>query len=150
MSSSQTPKKVYGGGNPLWGGNENTRQRSSPSYQNSSYQPPNVSADYAQQQAGVMTDTLKTQYQAEGTANAVLSQMTTQRYQLQGAHDNVGQMKETTEQAKKEIAELMLKAGRKKKRLQVIIAALAITDLFLLYRLLKCGGSFICPSYNHS
>mmetsp|Transcript_32307 Transcript_32307/g.39687 ORF Transcript_32307/g.39687 Transcript_32307/m.39687 type:complete len:167 (+) Transcript_32307:140-640(+) len=162
---------MYGSGTPLWGKNEsltspqqqhnnnapgssqlNNRYQST-SYQNSpsaSYQPPPVSnttnntSNYVQQQTQTTEDSLRTQYQAEATANTVLSQMTTQRYQLQNAHDRVYDMRETTEKAKRELADLAAKNRKKKRRLQLIILLLGTLDLFLFLRLLYCGGSFFC------
>ena len=122
--------------------------RQSPaSYQNSAYQPPSISdpkASYAEQQTYITEDSLRTQYQAEGTANTVLSQMTTQRYQLQGAHDNVADMRQTTELARKELQIMAQKVGAKKRRLQMIIALLVVLDTFCFLRLSFCGGSFFC------
>lgn len=150
---------AYGSGAPLWGkggdeqegtkgsggGTLNNRYQSQ-SYQQGggSYQPPKVSGTYAEQQTGVMEDTMKTHYEAEGTAATVLSQMTTQRYQLQGAHDNVYEMRETTEKAKRELADLAAKTRKKKMRLYMVIAALSLTDLLLFARIVQCGGSFFC------
>eukprot|EP00594_Rhizosolenia_setigera_P013309 CAMPEP_0178965960 /NCGR_PEP_ID=MMETSP0789-20121207/16636_1 /TAXON_ID=3005 /ORGANISM="Rhizosolenia setigera, Strain CCMP 1694" /LENGTH=119 /DNA_ID=CAMNT_0020651131 /DNA_START=180 /DNA_END=539 /DNA_ORIENTATION=+ len=112
-----------------------------------SYQPPKAGGGgttYAEQQTGVVEDSLRTQYQAEATANTVMAQMTTQRYQLQGARDNVADMRQTTEKAKKELADLASKAAKKRRRLQMIIAFLAATDTLLFFRLAYCGGSFFC------
>jgi len=72
--------------------------------------------------------------------------MTTQRQQLKGAHSNVFEMREATERARMEIVELTAKRKQKKMQLQMIVVALAVTDLFLLFRLLQCGGSFFCRS----
>jgi len=53
-------------------------------------------------------------------------------------------MRETTEKAKQELQELRAKNLKKKRKLQVIVVALASADLFLFCRLLYCGGSFFC------
>ena len=111
------------------------------SYQQGSYQPP---AMYADTQTGVLEDTVKTQYQAEGTANDVLTRMTEQRHQLTEAHDNVFQMRHATEKAKQELQDLNKKYQAKKLRLYVMIAALGITDLLLFLRLAQCRGGFFC------
>ena len=155
----------YGSGAPLWGKGEgvssdqqgrgsgelkNRGNYEGQSYQKSSagsYQPPKVKGTFPGQQTQVMEDTLRTHYEAEGTASAVLSQMTTQRYQLQGAHDNVFHMRETTEKAKRELADLATKTLRKKRRLQAIAALLAVIDGFLFLRIVYCGGSFFCRYY---
>mmetsp|Transcript_34526 Transcript_34526/g.103205 ORF Transcript_34526/g.103205 Transcript_34526/m.103205 type:complete len:156 (-) Transcript_34526:542-1009(-) len=153
----------YGSGAPLWGKGEGLSSKQQgrgsgelknryegQSYQNSaggSYQPPKVSGTYSEQQTQVVEDTLRTHYEAEGTAATVLSQMTTQRYQLQGAHDNVFDMRETTEKAKRELADLAAKNKRKKRRLQGIVILLAVTDLLLFVRIVQCGGSFFCRHY---
>mmetsp|Transcript_47465 Transcript_47465/g.55444 ORF Transcript_47465/g.55444 Transcript_47465/m.55444 type:complete len:159 (+) Transcript_47465:83-559(+) len=126
----------------------NRFQTGSPSYQNpsgGSYQPPNV-GNNAQDQAQVLADTVKSQYEAEATAAQVMSQMTTQRYQLQNAHENVYNVRDTTEQAKQELTELQAKGRRKKRRLQIIAGFLATADMILFLRLLLCGGSFFCRS----
>lgn len=151
----------YGSGTPPWGkgqsgGDQPPGQQDGKGYQGSyqqgsgagagSYQPPNVSGTYAEQQTQVMEDTMKTHYQAEGTAATVLSQMTTQRYQLQGAHDNVSGMRDTTEKAKQELSELAAKVKAKKRRLQLIAVGLGVVDLLLFIRIAQCGGSFFCKS----
>mmetsp|Transcript_11954 Transcript_11954/g.16536 ORF Transcript_11954/g.16536 Transcript_11954/m.16536 type:complete len:150 (-) Transcript_11954:239-688(-) len=149
---------MYGSGQPLWGkgdkkegngGGQLNNRHQGQSYQKgtSGYQPPVVGNAYAEQQTGVMEDTMKTHYEAEGTAATVLSQMTTQRYQLQGAHDNVHEMRETTAKAKQNLEELRTKMLKKKRKLQAIAAVLAIADIFLFFRLLYCGGSFFCRSW---
>eukprot|EP00560_Eucampia_antarctica_P003186 CAMPEP_0197836492 /NCGR_PEP_ID=MMETSP1437-20131217/29168_1 /TAXON_ID=49252 ORGANISM="Eucampia antarctica, Strain CCMP1452" /NCGR_SAMPLE_ID=MMETSP1437 /ASSEMBLY_ACC=CAM_ASM_001096 /LENGTH=135 /DNA_ID=CAMNT_0043442707 /DNA_START=185 /DNA_END=592 /DNA_ORIENTATION=+ len=112
-----------------------------------SYQPPRVAGDYAEQQTGVVEDTMRTHYQTEGTAATVLSQMTTQRNQLEGAHNDVHNMKETTEKAKNELINLIAKVRAKKRKLQLIVAALSAIDLFLFFRIAVCGGSFFCRRY---
>jgi len=115
------------------------------SYQASgNYQPPVVKGTYAEQQNQVMEDTMRTHYNAEGTAATVLSQLTTQRQQLTGAHENVWEMRQATEKAKKDLSTLAAKQRWKKQRLQLIAAALAVTDFFLFVRLVRCGGSFFC------
>jgi len=115
----------------------------SKSYQ-AGYQPPKVNGTYAEQQTGIMEDTMRTHYETEGVAQTVLSQMTTQRHQLQGAHDNVHEMREATEKAKRELMDLQVKMRAKKRRLQFIIGALGLVDFLLFIRLIQCGGSFFC------
>ena len=85
-----------------------------------------------------------THYQSENTATNVLSQMQTQRQQLQGAHDNVWEMRQAADKAKKDITALVKKAREKKFRLQIIVIVLATIDFLLFVRLLQCGGSFFC------
>ena len=158
---------VYGSGAPLWGRNGesltsqqqqqqqhsqgstlNNRFQSSGPYQqgtvSGNYQPPKVAGTYAEQQTQVMEDTMRSQYETESVAHTVLSQMTAQRYQLQGAHNNVWEMRETTEKAKRELMDLQMKARAKKRRLQMIIAVLVTVDVLLFIRLIQCGGSFFC------
>lgn len=107
-----------------------------------SYVPPGMT--YADQQTNVLEDTVKTHYQAEGTAANVLTQMHTQRHQLKGAHDDVWDMRKATEEARRELEALIAKNRRKKVRLYAIIGALAMTDLFLFLRIAQCRGSFFC------
>jgi len=87
---------------------------------------------------------MKTHYEAEGTAAAVMSQMTTQRHQLQRAHDDVAGTRMKGEQAKRELDDLINKVRRKKRRLYAIIAMLGAVDALLFLRILQCGGSFFC------
>jgi len=142
--------EVYGAGKQSWGkvnNRYNSSNSNSPSSYQTSYQPPKLhdpKASYAQQQTHVTEDSLRTQYQAEGTANTVLTQMTTQRYQLQNAQENVADTRLTTEAAKKELQIMTSRIGRRKKKLQAIIALLAILNIFCFFRLLYCGGSFFC------
>mmetsp|Transcript_12305 Transcript_12305/g.35198 ORF Transcript_12305/g.35198 Transcript_12305/m.35198 type:complete len:155 (+) Transcript_12305:269-733(+) len=147
----------FGSGAPGWGrgGSRHQQQRGSgefrnryegQSYQNSTggYQPPSQQGTYAEQQTARVEDTMKAHYEAEGTAAAVMSQLTTQRHQLQRAHDDVGDTRMKGEQAKRELDELINKVRRKKRRLQVIIAMLATVDALLFLRIAQCGGSFFC------
>jgi len=113
------------------------------SYQQSgSYVPPGNT--FAEQQTNVLSDTVKTQYQAENTANAVLSQLHGQRHQLQGANDDVWDMRQATEQTKRELRDLQSKYRKKKMRLYMWIAILTSIDILLFWRLLRCRGSFFC------
>jgi hypothetical protein len=113
------------------------------SYQQSgSYVPPGQT--FADQQTNVVSDTIKTQYQAESTANAVLNQLHGQRHQLQGANDDVWDMRQATEQTKRELRDLQKKYREKKNKLRVIIAVLAAIDFLLFLRILRCRGSFFC------
>ena len=147
----------FGSGTLGWGrgGSRHQQQRGSgefrnryegQSYQNSNvggYQPPSQGT-YAEQQTATVEDTMRAHYDAEGTAAAVMSQLTTQRHQLQRAHDDVGDTRMKGEQAKRELDELINKVRRKKRRLQAIIAMLATVDLLLFLRIAQCGGSFFC------
>mmetsp|Transcript_7429 Transcript_7429/g.16238 ORF Transcript_7429/g.16238 Transcript_7429/m.16238 type:complete len:151 (+) Transcript_7429:272-724(+) len=143
----------FGSGTPGWGrGGSRPQQRGSgefrnryegQSYQNSGasgYNPPS----YADQQTQHVEDAMKTHYEAEGTAAAVMSQMTTQRHQLQRAHDDVAGTRMKGEQAKRELDDLINKVRRKKRRLYAIIAMLGAVDALLFLRILQCGGSFFC------
>jgi len=88
--------------------------------------------------------------QTESTSGAVLSQMRTQRGQLEGAHENVWEMRQAAEKAKKDISTMVKKARQKKFRLQIIAAVLAAVDFFLFVRLVSCGGSFFCRKSSSS
>jgi hypothetical protein len=113
------------------------------SYQQSgSYVPPGKT--FAEQQTHVLSETVKTQYHAEETANAVMTQLHAQRQQIQGANDNVWDMRQATEQTKKELRDLQAKYRAKKLRLYFWIALLGTVDFLLFVRLLKCRGSFFC------
>lgn len=98
----------------------------------------------ADQQTNTLAETTKTQYEAENTANAVLNQLHGQRQQLQGANDDVHDMRQATDQTKKELRDLQAKYREKKNRLYVIIAMLSLVDLFLFLRIIRCRGSFFC------
>lgn len=147
-----------GNGSP-YSGNEQRNQdglsnRYSSPYQKSGsggggYNPPsNVS--YAQQQTAVMEDTMRTHYETEATSAAVLAQMRTQRGQLQGAHDNVWEMRQAAEKAREDISIMAKKVRRKKMRLQMVAAFLAVLDFILFVRLIQCGGSFFCKKSSSS
>mmetsp|Transcript_6283 Transcript_6283/g.9507 ORF Transcript_6283/g.9507 Transcript_6283/m.9507 type:complete len:132 (-) Transcript_6283:56-451(-) len=110
--------------------------------QQGSYVPPGMS--YAEQQNTTISDTVKTQYQAESTANAVLNQLHAQRGQLQGANEDVWDMRQATEQTKRELRDLQSKYRAKKNKLYVIIGMLSVVDAVLFFRLLQCRGGFFC------
>eukprot|EP00979_Chaetoceros_neogracilis_P001947 scaffold349_cov267-Chaetoceros_neogracile.AAC.42 len=101
----------YGSGSPSYQRDEEKNRsglsnRHSP-YQNSTnYSPPPVSGSYAQQQTQVIEDSMRAHYETEATSAAVLSQMRTQRGQLQGAHDNVWEMRQAAEKAKMDISSM--------------------------------------------
>lgn len=107
----------------------------------SGYQPPIF---YASDQTKVLEDTTKTFYQTDETAGHVLNQLTAQRHQILGAHDNVWEMRQTTEKAKRELEDLRQKYRQKKQRLYMWIAVLALTDTLLFFRILQCHGNFFC------
>ena len=119
--------------------NPSSGNKAGPQY--SSYQ---QGVYYAADQTKTLQDTTKTYYQAEETSTNVLERMTAQRQQLQGATDNVWEMRETTEKAKQEIQELQAKYREKKMRLYVMIVALGLADLLLLLRIIHCHGNFYC------
>ena len=99
---------------------------------------------YAADQTKTLENTTQAYHQADDTANKVLQQMSTQRQQIQGAHDDVWQMRMSTEQAKRELEELQAKYRAKKNRLYMWIAGLAVTDFLLFLRILQCRGNFYC------
>ena len=76
--------------------------------------------------------------------------MQTQRQQLKGANQNVWEMRQNAEKAKRDITALIKKARKKKLKLQFIAMGLAFIDFVLFIRLLQCGGSFFCKSRNHN
>lgn len=117
-------------------GNNNKGQQHYSSYQQGVY--------YAESQTKTLQDTTKTYHQADETATNVLHHMTAQRQQLHGANDNVWEMRQATEKAKREMEELRAKYRRKKNRLYAMIAALAFTDFLLLLRIIHCHGNFYC------
>mmetsp|Transcript_31901 Transcript_31901/g.48927 ORF Transcript_31901/g.48927 Transcript_31901/m.48927 type:complete len:147 (+) Transcript_31901:161-601(+) len=146
---------MFGSGAPDWKGGDTSNTSSGNSaglnnrynsYQKGSgpgsYQPPGQV--YADKQTDVLHDTVKTQYATEGTAATVMNQLQQQRQQIQGAHDDLWETKETTEVAKRELADLAAKNRKKKQRLYFIIAVLSTTDLLLFLRIAKCRGSFFC------
>lgn len=105
------------------------------------YQP---SVHYAADQTSVLEDTTKAYYQADESAAAVLQSMTSQKQQLNSASNNVWDMRQTTEKAKRELEALHTKYRAKKQRLYVTIALLALTDTLLFFRILQCRGNFFC------
>jgi hypothetical protein len=99
---------------------------------------------FAEEQTNTLKDTVTTQYQAEETANAVLTQLHGQRQQLQSANDDVWETRQLTEETKRELHALSAKYREKKNRLRVVIGLLGLFDVLLFLRLLRCGGSFFC------
>ncbi|KAL7552987.1 hypothetical protein ACHAWF_016227 [Thalassiosira exigua] len=159
---------AYGSGRPNWArgdvenGVPSRRNVASPdsagSYQrgggggggvvDSGYQPPQMTGTaYAEQQTGVVEDTLRTHIQAETTATNVLEKMHAQREQLQNANDDTWQMRTNVANAQRELKELQVKAWKKKQRLYIIIGLLSFVDLMLFLRIVQCGGSFFCRRY---
>ena len=118
------------------------------SYQQSgTYVPPQQ--QYAEKQTNVLSETVKTQYEAENTANAVLQQMNAQRQQIQSANEDVWDMRHATEETKRELRDLQDKYRARKRKLYMYIAILGAVDLLLFLRLLRCGGSFFCRTRYH-
>jgi hypothetical protein len=109
------------------------------SYQQGGYRPP---IHYAADQTKTLEDSSKAYYQADETAARVLSQMTAQRQQIEGANNSVWGMREATKKAKREMTELHRKYREKKQRLYVTIALLGMADLLLFLRILQCHGNF--------
>ena len=69
-----------------------------------------------------------------------------QRQQLNGAHNNVWEMRQAAEKAKRDLTSMVHQARKKKLKLQIIAAGLAFIDFVLFLRLLGCGGSFFCKN----
>mmetsp|Transcript_11140 Transcript_11140/g.15910 ORF Transcript_11140/g.15910 Transcript_11140/m.15910 type:complete len:120 (+) Transcript_11140:160-519(+) len=109
-----------------------------------SYQTGYVPPTYAEKQTDVLQETVQTQYQAEGTAQAVLAQLHAQRQQLQHADVDALDTRVTTEEARRALTELKEKMARKKRRLYMMIAALSAINFLLFCRLVYCGGSYFC------
>lgn len=107
----------------------------------SGYQPP---VFYASDQTAILNDTTKTFYQTDEVAGRVLDQLTSQRQQILHAGDDVFQMQNTAQIAKKELETLRMKYRRKKQQLYMWIAVLSITDLLLFLRMIQCHGNFYC------
>lgn len=105
------------------------------------YQPP---VHYAADQTRTMEDTTKTFHEADAQATQVLQHMRGQRQQIQGAHNDVYEMRQATEKAKRELEALQKKYREKKQRLYVMIAILSLVDTLLFFRILQCGGNFFC------
>jgi len=111
------------------------------------YQPPsasNITTPYAQSQTQVLTDAARTQFQAEDTANVVLTRLTEQRHQLTGAHENVHGMRTATEKARQELETLHHKYREKKFRLYIMIGALGLANFLVFVRIAWCRGGFFC------
>lgn len=149
-----------GGASPYSGNNQRSQDglsnRYSSPYQKTTspdggrgYNPPSAGATYAQQQTQTVEDTMRTHYETEATSAAVLTQMRAQRGQLQGAHDNVWEMRQAAEKAKQDITIMAKKVRRKKRRLQAVAILLAFVDFILFIRLIECGGSFFCKKKNN-
>lgn len=120
-------------------------QRGEPS---NAYLPPQLAGGtYAEHQTGVVEDAVRTQIEAEATANGVMAALGGQRQQLQNANDDTWAMRQNVAQAQAELKELQRKARLKKHRLYVIIGVLSTVDLVLFFRIVQCGGSFFCRRY---
>ena len=111
------------------------------------YKPPQVTGNYAEQQTQVVEDTMRTQIQAETTANNGLASMVGQKQQLQNANDDTWAMRTNVANAQRELKELQQKAFMKKQRLYMIIGLLSTVDVILFFRIVQCGGSFFCRRY---
>lgn len=168
---SHRNNQMYGSGKPTWtrGGDvedgvPNRRSKvnsgnSNGSYQRGpesaagggsshfSYQPPQLTGAYAEQQTQVVEDAMRTHVQAETTANTVLATLHAQRQQLQNANDDTWQMRTNVANAQREIRELQQKAFQKKQRLYIVIGILGLVDTMLFFRIVQCGGSFFCRRY---
>jgi hypothetical protein len=138
--NNSNPSSALGGMSTFNSYQKGGTQAATPSG-NAGYQPP---VFYASSQTDVLRDTTKTFYQADETAGKVLDQLTMQRQQITGAHDNVWIMRQTTEKAKRELEELRQKYRQKKHRLYMWIAILSIADILLFFRILQCHGNFYC------
>ncbi|MCU0228263.1 MAG: hypothetical protein MUF01_11545 [Bryobacterales bacterium] len=99
---------------------------------------------YAADQTKTLHDTHQTYTAADETAAAVLQQMTSQRHQIQGAHDDVWEMRQATAQVQRELMQLQKKYQEKKRKLYITIAILAMTDFLLFLRIVQCHGNFYC------
>jgi len=107
----------------------------------SSYQ---TGGTISEQQNNTLQDTTTAYYQADDTANHVLERLSAQRTQLEHATGHVDGMQNATAQAQLEMRELRKKIMEKKQRLYFVIGMLTITDLFLFWRIVHCGGNFYC------
>jgi hypothetical protein len=108
---------------------------------NAGYQPPLF---YASDQTAILNDATKTFYQTDEVAGRVLDQLTSQRQQILHAGDDVFQMQNTAQIAKKELEALRMKYRRKKQQLYMWIVILSVTDLLLFLRMIQCHGNFYC------
>ena len=112
------------------------------SYQQGSYVAPGLS--YAEGQTQGLGETLQTQYEAEATANHVLSTLHAQRNQLRTADGDVLDMRNATEETKRELRDLQAKYRARKRKLYGFISLLGLVDALLFYRIASCRGSFFC------
>lgn len=120
--------------------NPNSLNKLPTSYQQG-YRP---AVHYAADQTRQMEDTTQAYYQADETAARILGTMQGQRTQITNAHEDVRVMKDTTDQAKRELMELQKKYKARKQKLYVTIGILGVTDLLLLLRIFQCRGNFYC------
>jgi hypothetical protein len=96
----------YSSSNPLGGNTTTVNSYQKMQGSGGGYQSP---VSYALDQPKSLEHTTRTYYQAEHTAGQVLNQMTAQRRQIMGAHNDVWDMRQTTEKVKQELEELKLK-----------------------------------------
>jgi len=59
-------------------------------------------------------------------------------------------MRQAAEKAREDISIMAKKVRRKKMRLQMVAAFLAVLDFILFVRLIQCGGSFFCKKSSSS
>lgn len=124
-------------------------KRGSPTTNYTSYQQGTTGSkkkdlNYATTQTATLTDTTAHLITADDTAQKVLQQLTTQRQQIEGAHSNVYDMRQATEQVKRELQQLQQKYRQKKRYWYTVIGVLMLTDFLLFYRIVHCHGNFYC------
>jgi predicted RNase H-like nuclease (RuvC/YqgF family) len=90
---------------------------------------------------------MRTHVHAESTANTLLATLHSQRQQLQNANEDTRQMRSNVSEASRELKELQRKVMARKRKLYMMIGALALVDTMLFLRIVQCGGSFFCRSH---
>ncbi len=95
----------------------------------------------------LLAETLQLNFAALNTSALVISQMSSQRSQLDRALSSAAAVKAITSRCQTMLEGMRRDARRRRRKLYAIIAALAMLDAFIMYRLIVCG-SLVCRNYN--
>lgn len=95
----------------------------------------------------LLAETLQLNFAALNTSALVISQMSSQRSQIDRALSSAAAVKAITSRCQTMLEGMRRDARRRRRKLYAIITALAMLDAFIMYRLIVCG-SLVCRNYN--
>ena len=104
---------------------------------------PSSSTDKKTDDTYLLASTLSLNFDALNTSALVISQLSAQRSQLDRALENTAVVKAITSRCQDVLVGMRRDARRRRMKLYAIIAALAMLDAFIFYRLVVCG-SLVC------